>query len=57
MNSETSIATARNCPKCGHSEVRRTHRVGKRDHILSRINIFPYYCLECDARFHRVGRQ
>jgi predicted RNA-binding Zn-ribbon protein involved in translation (DUF1610 family) len=58
-NSEGNSETIHNCPKCGTDNVRRTHRVGKLDRVLSLVNLYPYYCLECnlDTRFHQFGRK
>jgi predicted RNA-binding Zn-ribbon protein involved in translation (DUF1610 family) len=47
------------CPACGNERICRTHREGKRDRIISFINIYPYYCREhtCQHRFYRFGRK
>ncbi len=52
-------ATTHKCPKCSTTQVRRTHRVSTMDKILSTVNFYPYYCLECifDTRFHSFGRK
>ena len=57
--SEVTAQATRKCPKCSSTAVRRTHRVGRLDHILSLANAYPYYCLECtfDTRFHSFGRK
>lgn len=48
---------ARNCSNCGSSQVRRTRRKSTMDWFLSKMNFYPYYCQECDARSHRFGRK
>lgn len=55
INPESNIA--RYCSNCGSSQVRRTHRNSKWDKLYSQINLYPYYCQECDVRSHRFGRK
>jgi predicted RNA-binding Zn-ribbon protein involved in translation (DUF1610 family) len=59
MNLQAQSQTTHKCPKCGTSNVRRTHRVSRVDQMLSLLNAYPYYCLECtfDTRFHSFGRK
>jgi predicted RNA-binding Zn-ribbon protein involved in translation (DUF1610 family) len=59
MNLGNETAGTHHCPKCGTSQVRRTHRVGLLDRVFSLANAYPYYCLECpfDTRFHQFGRK
>lgn len=59
INSESGIPIVRTryCSKCGSEHVHRTHRHSKRDKLFSKMNFYPYYCQECDARSHRFGRQ
>jgi hypothetical protein len=57
INSESSIAVVRSCSNCGSTQVRRTHRSSGMDRLFSKINLYPYYCQECDARSHRFGRK
>ena len=46
----------RECPWCGRTDVRRSHRRGLIDRGLSRLlRISPYRCEECDRRFY--GRE
>lgn len=39
------------CSKCGTEIVRRSHRRGPLEHLLSLILIFPFRCQLCDHRF------
>ena len=39
------------CSKCGKAVVRRSHRRGALEHLLSLILIFPFRCQLCDHRF------
>ncbi len=59
MTLSNQAETTHKCPKCDSTEVRRTHRVSTMDRLLSKINLYPYYCLECtfDTRFHSFGRK
>ena len=51
--------TNRQCPECGTNQICRAHRGGGLDRILSLMNRYPYYCLQCptDVRFYRTGRR
>jgi ssDNA-binding Zn-finger/Zn-ribbon topoisomerase 1 len=51
--------TNRQCPECGTTQICRAHRDGGFDRILSLVNRYPYYCLQCptDVRFYRIGRK
>ena len=43
------------CPSCGSCELRRTHRIGVLEKILSEVfGLRPYRCKECDDRFFRI---
>jgi hypothetical protein len=57
INSESNIAIVRHCSNCGSSQVRRTQRSNKMDRFLSKMNLYPYYCQDCDARSYRFGRK
>jgi predicted RNA-binding Zn-ribbon protein involved in translation (DUF1610 family) len=48
------------CPSCGTDRVRRAHRQGILERIVSMTaNVYPYHCLECpgDIRFHRFKKR
>jgi predicted RNA-binding Zn-ribbon protein involved in translation (DUF1610 family) len=47
------------CPVCGSYQVRRAHRAGGLERIISLVNLYPYHCLQCpsDTRFHRFGKR
>ena len=39
------------CPKCGRHVVRRTHRSGLVERLLSRVGVYPFRCQLCGRRF------
>lgn len=39
------------CPSCQSIYVRRTHRVGWLEHVLSTFYVYPFRCQLCSARF------
>lgn len=41
------------CPKCGGSQVGRTHRVGIIERVVSLAYIYPFRCGNCHRRFRR----
>lgn len=57
ISSENDIAIVRSCSNCGSNQVRRTHRNSKRDILFSKMNLYPFYCQDCDVRFHCFGRK
>jgi hypothetical protein len=43
------------CPRCGSSEVFRSHRHGTVERYLLRaIGVRPFRCVNCDGRFYRL---
>lgn len=42
------------CPSCQSVYVRRTHRVGWLEHLLSFFYVYPFRCQLCSARFSQV---
>jgi hypothetical protein len=57
INPESNVATVRHCSNCGSSQVRRTHRSSQWDTLCSKMNLYPYYCQDCDVRSYRLGRK
>jgi hypothetical protein len=41
------------CPKCGRRVVRRSHRTGLVERVLSAAYIYPFRCQLCQHRFRR----
>jgi c-di-GMP-binding flagellar brake protein YcgR len=39
------------CPICGTPFVRVTYQEGRVEHLLSRVNVFPFRCQMCTNRF------
>ena len=39
------------CPQCGASQVRRSHRRGELDGLLSYVGWYPFRCETCQRRF------
>jgi predicted HAD superfamily Cof-like phosphohydrolase len=39
------------CPRCGKSFVRRSHRKGLKEHMLSLVYLYPFRCQVCANRF------
>lgn len=39
------------CPRCRHSTVRRGHRTGVIEHLLSLLYVYPFRCQFCAHRF------
>jgi hypothetical protein len=49
MNSDSK----RPCPRCGGSEVFRSHRRGPTERYLLRaVGVRPFRCVNCNARFY-----
>ena len=42
------------CPKCGRHVVRRTHRSGVFERLLSRVSVYPFRCQLCGRRFRAI---
>ena len=42
------------CPQCGKEFVRRSHRQGTLEHMLSVIYVYPYRCQLCTFRFRAM---
>jgi|SRR5215472_14768715 len=40
-----------NCPACRNARIRRSHRRGVLERMLSAIGRWPYRCRECGRRF------
>ena len=41
------------CPKCGGTQVGRTHRDGVLEHVASLVYVYPFRCETCRRRFRR----
>ena len=41
------------CPKCGSSQIGRTHRKGVIEHVVSLAYVYPFRCGTCHRRFRR----
>jgi len=39
------------CPRCGKSFVRRSHRQGLKERLLSLVSLYPFRCQVCANRF------
>jgi len=39
------------CPSCQSTYVRRTHRIGAFEYVLSMFYVYPFRCQLCSARF------
>ena len=49
-----SSDSKRPCPRCGGSEVFRSHRRGPMERYLLRaVGVRPFRCVNCNARFYR----
>jgi hypothetical protein len=45
----------RPCPYCDSSEIFRSHRRGVLEkYLLRAIQVRPFRCVDCDARFYRL---
>ena len=55
---DPSIAN-RKCPECGTDRICRDRRSDGFERVLSLLNVYPYYCLQCptNVRFYRTGRK
>ena len=42
------------CPKCGRHVVRRAHRTGVVERLLSAVYVFPFHCQLCGRRFRAL---
>jgi hypothetical protein len=42
------------CPQCGRDFVKRTHREGLIEHVLSAVYVYPYRCQLCTHRFRAM---
>jgi hypothetical protein len=48
---ETQLPITRfRCKGCGSRNIRRTHRIGFKDRLLSLFGYYPYHCHKCQAR-------
>ena len=47
------------CPRCGRHHVRRAHRAGALERLLSAFAVYPFRCQVCGRRFRavQVGRR
>jgi hypothetical protein len=45
---------APSCPNCGRNQVRRTHRLGRGERLLSAIYVYPFRCQGCTRRFRAL---
>ncbi|HEX9760680.1 MAG TPA: hypothetical protein VGA40_07155 [Candidatus Acidoferrales bacterium] len=45
----------RQCPLCGSTEVRRSHRRGLAEAVLNLFGVKPYRCQRCDHRFRAAS--
>lgn len=54
LDSNITQSNAAKCPKCGTYSVRRAHRRGLYERIISLANFYPYDCVQCpdDVRFY-----
>ena len=44
------------CPSCGEKKMRRSHRRGVVEQVVSVFRIFPYRCEKCGHRFFSLKR-
>lgn len=44
------------CPKCGRHIVRRSHRIGVVERLLSAVYVYPFRCQLCGRRFRALQR-
>jgi hypothetical protein len=47
---------ANTCPKCNSERVRRSHRKGALERILSFFGLGPRRCHDCNVRFLTIGK-
>jgi len=43
------------CPKCGSSDVRRSHHQGTLSAVLRTLGRWPFRCRSCRSRFYRAA--
>jgi hypothetical protein len=43
------------CPKCGSDAIKRAHREGLKERLLSLFSFYPYRCRKCSHRFLRFS--
>jgi len=44
------------CPKCSSDAIKRAHREGMKERLLSLFLVYPYRCRKCGHRYLRFRR-
>jgi hypothetical protein len=51
------VAETRQCPRCQSADVRRFHRRGMLEYLLSVFGYYPYLCYGCGNWFFRQRKR
>jgi hypothetical protein len=59
MRTNRQFISGYTCPTCATDRVRRAHRQGILERIISLFNFYPYFCLDCPTkiRFYRFKKR